>query len=142
LIQLESTAEVGVGTQNVGTERQFLRQKLNAARDQARANAVLFEELVARVDAARANWVEVKDRRQMLQDSAYSRLLAKLESQPVIEQAKGILMAHYHCGPDDAFERLRRISQQHNVRVRDLAADIVKQVARPNPHREPAAHRS
>ena len=49
----------------------------------------------------------------------------RLESQPVIEQAKGILMARSHCSPDDAFEMLRRASMRMNRKLRDVAADIV-----------------
>jgi hypothetical protein len=70
-----------------------------------------------------------RDARQSMHDSAYIRLAARLESQPVIEQAKGILMAQTGCGPDEAFDLLRAASQQANIKVRDLAADIVKGAA-------------
>jgi AmiR/NasT family two-component response regulator len=45
---------------------------------------------------------------------------------PVIEQAKGILMAQQRCGPDAAFDLLRRASQRANIRVSILAAQIVQ----------------
>ena len=54
---------------------------------------------------------------------------AGLESMPVIEQAKGIVMAQQRCGPEEAFDLLRRASQRDNVRVHVLAAQIVAQVA-------------
>ena len=44
---------------------------------------------------------------------------------PVIEQAKSILMAQQRCGPDEAFDLLRRASQRFNVPVRVLAARLV-----------------
>jgi len=44
---------------------------------------------------------------------------------PVIEQAKGILMAQHGSGPDEAFDLLRRASQRFNVPVRVLAARLV-----------------
>ena len=44
---------------------------------------------------------------------------------PVIEQAKGILMAQQRCGPDEAFDLLRQASQRFNVPVRVLAARLV-----------------
>jgi hypothetical protein len=47
----------------------------------------------------------------------------------VIEQAKGIIMARQRCGPDEAFELLRRASQRANVKVHALAAQIVEQIA-------------
>jgi hypothetical protein len=48
----------------------------------------------------------------------------------VIEQAKGIIMAQDGCGPEEAFDVLRRASQRTNVKVRELAAQIVEHVAR------------
>lgn len=50
----------------------------------------------------------------------------RLESQPVIEQAKGILMSRSHCSPDEAFEMLRKASMRMNRKLRDVAADIVE----------------
>ena len=52
---------------------------------------------------------------------------------PVIEQAKGVLMAQQRCGPDEAFDLLRRASQRANVKVSVLAAQIVEQIASPEP---------
>ena len=48
--------------------------------------------------------------------SAYARLQARLDTMPVIEHAKGILMAQQRCGPDQAFELLLPASQRANVR--------------------------
>jgi AmiR/NasT family two-component response regulator len=48
---------------------------------------------------------------------------------PVIEQAKGIVMAQHRCGPEEAFDLLRRASQRNNVKVHVLAEQIVKVVA-------------
>ena len=46
----------------------------------------------------------------------------------MIEQAKGIIMGQQRCGPDEAFDLLRRISQRTNVKLRVLAAQIVGHV--------------
>lgn len=54
-----------------------------------------------------------------------AQLGGALEGRAVIEQAKGVLMAHARCSPDAAFERLRRASQDRNVPVRAIAAEIV-----------------
>lgn len=43
----------------------------------------------------------------------------------VIEQAKGILVERHGIGLDEAFARLRSTSQEHNVRVVEVAATIV-----------------
>jgi AmiR/NasT family two-component response regulator len=55
-------------------------------------------------------------------------LHAALTSQPVIEQAKGILMAHHNCGPDHAFRLLADASQRQNRKLRDIAAAVVASV--------------
>ena len=68
-------------------------------------------------------------RNELLQRSDYARLQARLETMPVIEQAKGILMAQSGCGPEAAFGLLRRASQRSNVPVRVLAARIVAETA-------------
>jgi ANTAR domain len=76
--------------------------------------------------------------RDLMQGSEYARLLAWLESMPVIEQAKGIIMAQSHCGDVQAFDLLRRASQRSNVPVRELAAQIVAKTVQVSP--KPVKH--
>jgi AmiR/NasT family two-component response regulator len=64
---------------------------------------------------------------------------AQLGTVPVIEQAKGILMARQGCGPEEAFDLLRRASQRFNVPARVLAARLVHEVQRPGPQAAPGA---
>ena len=52
-------------------------------------------------------------------------LEAALQTRPVIEQAKGVLIGLYRLTPDQAFAALVRVSQNHNVKVRSLAAALV-----------------
>jgi hypothetical protein len=68
-------------------------------------------------------------RQELLQQSAIARLVARLQTMPVIEQAKGIIMAQSACGHAEAFDMLRRASQRSNVPVRELAARIVAKSA-------------
>src|SRR5215467_10752014 len=68
-------------------------------------------------------------RRELLQRSVYARLVARLQTMPVIEQAKGIIMAQSACSDAEAFDRLRRASQRSNVPVRELAAQLVAKSA-------------
>jgi hypothetical protein len=68
-----------------------------------------------------------------LHRSEFARLMARMESMPVIEQAKGIIMAQSRCAPGEAFDLLRRASQRTNVPVRELAAQMVAQAAAPAP---------
>jgi GAF domain-containing protein len=54
------------------------------------------------------------------------RLGMAMESRATIEQAKGILMAAQHCGPDPAFAIMVRASQRENRKLRDIANQIVR----------------
>ncbi len=49
-----------------------------------------------------------------------------LQSRDLIGQAKGILMARQGVGADEAFDMLRRASQRLNVKLRDVAGDMVE----------------
>jgi hypothetical protein len=59
---------------------------------------------------------------------------------PAIEQAKVILMTQHGCGPDEAFDLLRRASQRVNVPVRELAVRLVHRAQRPGPQAAPMLH--
>jgi GAF domain-containing protein len=49
-----------------------------------------------------------------------------LEGRAIIEQAKGVLHAKLAVSPDEAFELLRRSSQNTNQKVRVIAAQLVR----------------
>ncbi len=49
-----------------------------------------------------------------------------MQSRAVIEQAKGILMERFKLTPDRAFDVLTRVSQEGNVKVRELARRVVE----------------
>ncbi|MEU0068977.1 GAF and ANTAR domain-containing protein [Streptomyces sp. NPDC006332] len=53
-----------------------------------------------------------------------------LLSRSVIDQAVGILMAQERIDAQIALERLRRVSQNHNVKLRDLCTDLVARMSR------------
>jgi AmiR/NasT family two-component response regulator len=52
-------------------------------------------------------------------------LRATLRTRPVIEQAKGILMAQHHCDSDAAFAMLRSASMRDNRKLHEIARCIV-----------------
>jgi GAF domain-containing protein len=56
-------------------------------------------------------------------------LRSAMESRATIEQAKGILMGAQRCGPEQAFDILRRASQGQNRKLRDIATEIVDRYA-------------
>ncbi|MEV0975432.1 GAF and ANTAR domain-containing protein [Streptomyces sp. NPDC049915] len=47
-----------------------------------------------------------------------------MESRHSIGEAMGILMERHQLSEDDAFDVLRRISQQHNIKLRDVAQRV------------------
>jgi AmiR/NasT family two-component response regulator len=57
-------------------------------------------------------------------------LRAALETRPVIDQAKGMLVAEHGCSPDEAFEMISHASQRENRKVRDVAQAMVNQAQR------------
>lgn len=116
------------------------RSRLAHARAQAAADRAAelqerTERVLAETQALQRTLAHARQRRSRLagqaqpQRSDYERLLAQLETMPVIEQAKGVIMAQSRCGEAEAFEMLRRASQRSNVPVRDLAARIVANAA-------------
>ena len=113
-----------------GTPRwEILQDALEAARLEQAAEAPEAEE--ARSGSQEiSGWIELgHSHPEVMRHSAFARVQAQLESLPVIEQAKGILMAQRRCGPDEAFDLIRRASQLANIKVRILAAEIVGHVA-------------
>ena len=49
-----------------------------------------------------------------------------LDTRKLIGQAQGILMERHDLDADRAFEVLRRYSQDHNIKLRDIAAHLVE----------------
>jgi GAF domain-containing protein len=54
-----------------------------------------------------------------------AQLRSSIVSRAVIDQALGVIMATERCSQDRAFALLRSVSQNSNVKLRDLAATIV-----------------
>jgi AmiR/NasT family two-component response regulator len=102
-----------------------LAHRVEAALEQAQVNLDDLAAARSRLRQTRQVVVEGRQRRAVLHESAYARLEARLASMPTIEQAKGVIMAQTGCGPDEAFQLLKKASQRANVKVRDLAAEIV-----------------
>lgn len=57
------------------------------------------------------------------------QLKSSIMSRAVIDQALGVIMATERCPQDKAFALLRSVSQNTNVKLRDLAARIVTSVS-------------
>jgi hypothetical protein len=54
------------------------------------------------------------------------QLVDAAQSRELVDQAKGMLMHALGCGAEDALRRLRQISQQHNLKVTQVAARIIE----------------
>jgi transcriptional regulator with GAF, ATPase, and Fis domain len=64
-----------------------------------------------------------------------AQLEQALQSRTVIDHAIGIIMAESRCDADQAFAMLSRASNNRNIKLRDLAAEIVMRVSgRPPSH--------
>jgi hypothetical protein len=136
----------------VDAELHDLFAQAHAARTQSR---LLAAQLLETQRKANENWQHIRtawDRTEQiraqrlaaltdpdrLRRSAFARLQAQLASMPVIEQAKGIIMAKYGWPEDQAFDALRRASQRENIKVRELATSIVARTAEgPRPAQRP-----
>ena len=59
-----------------------------------------------------------------------------LVNRTVIGQAEGMLMERYQMSADQAFRVLARVSQQENVKLRDIAAYVVRSGRVPGAHTE------
>lgn len=69
------------------------------------------------------------------------QLRASLASRAVIDQAVGVIMGRERCGQDQAFAALRSASQNRNVKLRDIAREVVLSVSgeppKPPPFEQP-----
>ena len=116
----------------------LLVRQFRATERKAKENWQLIEAAWSQTEQIRARRQAARSDPDRLQYSAYARLQARLASLPVIEQAKGIIMARYGWSEDQAFDALRRASQRENIKVRDLAASIVARTARSALQRRPS----
>jgi transcriptional regulator with GAF, ATPase, and Fis domain len=87
----------------------------------------LDEELVSLFTAPASAAIVVVSRYWEARDLA-AQLEQALRSRAVIDQALGIIMAESHCDASQAFATLSRASNNRNMKLRDLAAEIVTRV--------------
>ncbi len=87
----------------------------------------LDEGLIALLTAPAAAAIVVIGRYSGARDLA-GQLDQAMRSRAVIDHAIGIVMAESHCGADTAFATLSRASNNRNMKLRDLATEIVTRV--------------
>jgi ANTAR domain len=80
----------------------------------------LAELLIAFGGAALGNAARYGDARM-----AARQMLEGAESRALVDQAKGMLMQAFGCSADSALARMRRISQERNLKVTEVARKVV-----------------
>jgi ANTAR domain/GAF domain len=88
----------------------------------------LDEDLISLFTVPAAASIVVVGRYLKARDLA-AQLEQAMQSRAVIDHAVGIIMAESRCNADQAFTTLRRASNNRNIKLRDLAIEIVTQVS-------------
>jgi ANTAR domain len=133
-------AELYVQAAAARRQARVLSERLHTAQHEAAETLQCIHAAWGRAEQIRQLWLAAGPSR--LRYSRYARLQAQLASMPVIEQAKGIIMAQSGWPEEQAFDALRRASQRENIKVRDLAARVVASAVSPatGPRRVRPAH--
>ncbi|MCG8922534.1 GAF and ANTAR domain-containing protein [Lentzea sp. CC55] len=87
-----------------------------------------FDESVMRLFTTAASAAIADAHRWQRARDHIKHLEAALFSRGVIDQAKGVLMAVHTCSADEAFAMLVQRSQQENVKLRDVAKNLLDEV--------------
>jgi GAF domain-containing protein len=96
------------------------------AKDAFGPNAVRIGELFARPAAVSVHNAQVLAQSQRLA----AQLGEALTSRAVIDQALGVIMSRTGAGPEEAFERLRAMSQSQHIKVAQLSRLLVDEAVR------------
>jgi hypothetical protein len=94
-------------------------------------NAVAFDEFDAelmRLYSVAAGQAISNSNRWQKSRETVSHLETALVSRSDIDMAKGALIALYGCGPEEAFARLKDESQRRNIKVRDIARELLNRM--------------
>ncbi|WP_083267859.1 GAF and ANTAR domain-containing protein [Lentzea guizhouensis] len=87
-----------------------------------------FDEGLMRLFTTTASATIACAQRQQRSRDHISSLEQALVSRAVIDQAKGILMAVHSCTADEAFAMLVQRSQHENIKLRDIAKNLLDSV--------------
>jgi len=120
--------ELYVSAREARRRAHFMVQWAEATLQEARATWQMYQQAEATAERLCELWLS--ERRESMRYSVYARLQARLATMPVIEQAKGVIMARFGWSEEEAIDALRKASQRSNIRVRDLAAAVVASTVR------------
>ena len=99
ILTAESTRSAAIADVGPRESPPWDASRLEAAWLEFGAQVRRLEQAKARLQATVEQARNGRSRQEIWDASAYARLQARLETMPVIEQAKGILMAQQRCGP-------------------------------------------
>jgi GAF domain-containing protein len=108
---------MSVGDRPLGAMNLYAHRE-HAFTDEDRDTGMLFAAQASMVLANTQAYWDARDLSDRLSDA--------MKHRAVIEQAKGILIAAQHCDEDAAFDLLVKASQRENLKLRDVAARIVR----------------
>ncbi|PJE93993.1 histidine kinase [Streptomyces carminius] len=108
----------GVHEELLRVERAYLRTGTPTARTHTASAQRGYARHLAQAEDAARRLGELR--------AEVDQLRRALRSRAVIDQAVGIVQAERRCGPEDAFQILVNISQRTNVKLRDIAAALVR----------------
>lgn len=109
---------------------QELTGSLNVYSATASAFDSLDEELMRLYTVAAGHAITSADRLRTTR-AAVTQLERTLVSRSGIDMAKGALMATHGCSPEHAFDKLVEESQRRNVKLRDVAAEMLARLQAP-----------
>ena len=89
-----------------------------------------FDEGLMLLFTTAASATITSDQRWQRSREKVQHLERALESRAVIEQVKGVLMAVHACTADEAFGKLVERSQHENIKLRDVAQQLLESVRR------------
>lgn len=91
-----------------------------------------FDEGLMRLYTVSAGQAIVTARRWQQSRDTVTNLERALTSRAVIDQAKGALMAVHGCTADEAFQRLVEQSQRRNIKLHDIARELMDSLSSKN----------
>ncbi len=100
----------------------YAKRRLELGRQQLSAAESFAHQLAAAIQSVEA----YRATAQLAHDMSEA-----MRSRAVIEQAKGIIMADQHVDAETAFDQLVQVSQQANMKLRDVARRLVEERTRP-----------
>jgi len=123
----EDLLGITVTIHDVTTVDRDLVSALAAYQDLLDSGGVSSPSAGEQAEAVQSLLAVVESRARLADEVAHLR--RALETRPVIDQAKGVIMADQHCSAEDAFRHLVRLSNTTHRKVRDVAQAIVEQAS-------------